>query len=68
METNKTITKKNMILRLLRTASYTICELNRIVNTADSRKRISDLKREGHNVQSTIVNKSNGTKRYWINE
>lgn len=37
-----------------------------ICNTTESRKRISELKAEGKNVKSKIINHKNGTKQYWI--
>lgn len=45
---------------------YTVMELNYICNTTESRKRISELKAEGKNVKSKIINHKNGTKQYWI--
>lgn len=60
------ISKKAKIRNLISFRPYTIVELNHLVNTTESRKRISELKQEGYNVQSTIINKRNGTKSYWI--
>lgn len=65
-DTQKKETKKKKIADMISKHPYTVMELNYICNTTESRKRISELKAEGKNVKSKIINHKNGTKQYWI--
>lgn len=65
-DTQKKETKKQKIRRFISDKPYTIRELNFMCNTTESRKRISELRNEGYHVKDKVINKSNGTKQYWI--
>lgn len=67
-DTQKKETKKQKIERLISIKPFTVMELNQMCNTTESRKRISELKQEGRNVKSKIINHKNGTKQYWIDD
>ena len=44
---------------------FTAIDINFAVHTGDARKIISRLRRAGHRILDVVINKSNGTKKYW---
>lgn len=44
----------------------TAIQINNAVNTSDTRKYISVLRRKGHIIHDEVVDKESGTKVYWL--
>jgi len=63
--------KKKKTLRLFlanKGRKFTACNINRLIDTGDARKIISDLRKAGHPIKDEICNKKNGTKYYYYEQ
>lgn len=58
--------KRQIRMLFLEGKRMTAIQINEMVNTGDARKRISELRREGFPIVDSIVDKTSGTKVYWL--
>ena len=65
---NRENKEQQLLEQLLTGKRFTAIQMNMAINTSDTRKYISVLRRKGHIIRDEVVDKETGTKVYWLEQ
>lgn len=63
---NRENKEQQLLQKLLTGRRFTAIQLNFAINTSDTRKYISVLRRKGHIIRDEVIDQESGTKVYWL--
>lgn len=65
---NRENKEQQLLQELLTGRRFTAIQLNFAINTSDTRKYISVLRRKGHIIRDEVIDQETGTKVYWLEQ